>query len=75
MVSNVRVSKGEADGEFVARANFVIYRNRRGADIRVFTGEYINRLQRTDGELKISERRAILDAEELGAMGAVSFIL
>jgi p-cumate 2,3-dioxygenase beta subunit len=75
IVSNVRVSKGESDNELVARANFVIYRNRRGADIRVFTGEYINRLQRTDGVLKISERRAVLDAEELGAMGAVSFIL
>jgi p-cumate 2,3-dioxygenase beta subunit len=75
LVSNVRVSRGEADGEFFARANFVIYRNRRGADIRVFTGEYINRLRRTEGVLKISERRAVLDAEELGAMGAVSFIL
>ena len=31
---------------------------------------------RVDGRrLKIAERRAILDAEELGAMGAVSFLL
>ena len=29
----------------------------------------------TDAGLKIQERRAILDAEELGAMGAVSFLL
>ena len=39
------------------------------------TGEYVNKLMRVNRELKIHERRAILDAEELGAMGSVSFIL
>ena len=75
MISNVRVYPSDVAGEMIVRANFAIYRNRRGSDIRVFTGEYINRLVRVNGELKIHERRAILDAEELGAMGSVSFIL
>ncbi len=72
-ISNVRVN---VDGDFIdARANFIVYRNRRGGDIRMFTGEYRNRLVRINGELKILERRAILDVEELGALGMVSFIL
>lgn len=75
MISNVRISADETPDDYLLRANFVIYRNRRGGDIRVFTGEYINRLKRVNGELKIHERRAILDAEELGHMGAVSFIV
>ena len=37
--------------------------------------EYRYKLRREDGRLKIAERRAILDAEELGTLGAVSFIL
>ncbi len=72
-ITNVRVREA---GEFIdARANFIVYRDRRGGDIRTFTGEYRNRLVRIDGELKIAERRAILDSEELGALGMVSFIL
>ncbi len=74
LISNVRVRPG-TDGCVDARANFVVYRNRRGGDTRVFTGEYRNRLVYEAGTLKILERRAVLDAEELGQMGAVSFIL
>ena len=57
------------------KANFVVYRNRRGGDKRTFTGEYRYVLHRLNGELRIHERRAILDAEELGELGSVSFIL
>lgn len=74
MISNVRAKQDES-GDIDMRANFVIYRNRRNADIRIFTGEYMNKLKRVNGDLLIHERRAILDAEELGPMGAVSFIL
>jgi p-cumate 2,3-dioxygenase beta subunit len=41
----------------------------------VFVGHYRYKLKRHGGRLKIAERRAILDAEELGPLGAVSFIL
>jgi 3-phenylpropionate/cinnamic acid dioxygenase small subunit len=57
-------------------ANFAIFRHRRyEAAPRQFIGRYRYKLKRTDTGLKIQERRAILDAEELGAMGAVSFLL
>jgi p-cumate 2,3-dioxygenase beta subunit len=53
----------------------VIYRHRRGGQRQEFVGRYRHKLRRTGGMLKIAERRAILDAEELGALGSVSFIL
>jgi p-cumate 2,3-dioxygenase subunit beta len=74
LVTNVRVSD-RPDGAIGVRANFVVYRNRRGGDKRTFTGEYRYILHRQDGELRIHERRAVLDAEELGELGSVSFIL
>lgn len=75
MIGNIRLRSGNDDGVYNVRANFIIYRHRRNGDVRVFTGEYINIVKRVDGVLKIHERRAVLDAHELGAMGAVSFIL
>ena len=74
LISNVRVADRE-DGALDVKANFVVYRNRRGGDKRTFTGEYRYILHRENGELRIHERRAILDAEELGELGSVSFIL
>jgi p-cumate 2,3-dioxygenase subunit beta len=74
LVTNVRVVE-RGDGALGVRANFVVFRNRRGGDKRTFTGEYRYILQRHDGELRIHERRAVLDAEELGELGSVSFIL
>ena len=74
LVTNVRVAE-RPDGTIGVKANFVVYRNRRGGDKRTFTGEYRYILQRVNGELRIHERRAVLDAEELGELGPVSFIL
>lgn len=74
LVTNVRVSD-RPDGAIGVKANFVVYRNRRGGDKRTFTGEYRYILHRQNGELRIHERRAVLDAEELGELGSVSFIL
>ena len=74
-ISNVRITSVEGDTISVA-ANFAIFRHRRNeAAPRQFIGRYRYKLKRTDAGLKIQERRAILDAEELGAMGAVSFLL
>jgi len=42
---------------------------------RVFVGHYRYKLKRQGGRLKIAERRAILDEQQLGLLGAVSFIL
>jgi p-cumate 2,3-dioxygenase beta subunit len=52
-----------------------VYRYRVNDLTRVFVGQYRYKLKRQGGRLKIAERRAILDAEELGLLGSVSFIL
>ena len=74
MISNVRITGIEGDAIHVA-ANFAIFRHRRNEPVRQFVGRYRYKLKRTDAGLKIAERRAILDAEELGPMGSVSFLL
>jgi len=74
LITNVRIIGIDGDTIGVA-ANFVVYRYRRGEPVREFVGHYRHKLRRIAGVLKIAERRAILDAHELGAMGAVSFIL
>lgn len=74
LITNVRITGVEGDS-VIAAANFVVYRHRRGEPMREFVGHYRHRLRRVGGTLKIAERRAILDAHELGSMGSVSFIL
>jgi p-cumate 2,3-dioxygenase subunit beta len=74
LITNVRVTG--VDGDTIsAAANFAIHRYRRGGAHQEFVGRYRYKLRRVSGRLKIAERRAILDAEELGALGSVSFIL
>ena len=74
MISNVRITGTDGDTISVA-ANFVIYRFRRDERIRQYVGSYRYTLRRQGDALKIVERRAILDSEELGTLGSVSFIL
>ena len=74
LVSNVRITG--VDGDTIsASANFIIHRFRHNDLLRVFVGHYRYKLKRRGGRLRIAERRAILDAEELGLLGSVSFIL
>jgi p-cumate 2,3-dioxygenase beta subunit len=74
LITNVRITGADDDLVNVA-ANFVVYRHRRGEPAREFVGHYRYKLRRVGGVLKIAERRAVLDAHELGVMGSVSFIL
>ena len=74
LITNVRITGVASDLVSVA-ANFAVYRYRRAEPVREFVGHYRYRLRRRGGLLRIVERRAILDAHELGAMGSVSFIL
>ena len=74
LITNVRIAGTDGDAIAIA-ANFVVYRYRRGEPVREFVGYYRHKLRRVGGVLKIAERRAVLDAHELGAMGSVSFIL
>jgi p-cumate 2,3-dioxygenase beta subunit len=74
MIANVRITES-TETTVTVEANFVIHRFRRGAPERKFVGRYVYKLSVTDDGFKIAERRAILDSTELGAQGAVSFIL
>ena len=81
MISNVRVSpsplgEGRGEGrEIAVEANFTVHRFRRGGQASQYVGKYRYRLRPTESGLRIAFREAVLDAEELGALGAVSFIL
>lgn len=74
LITNVRILDQD-DASVAVTANFSVHRFRRGGKGGEYVGRYIYRLQKSDGGLRIAERRAILDAEELGGLGAVSFIL
>jgi p-cumate 2,3-dioxygenase beta subunit len=74
MISNVRILS--TDGDLInVSANFVCYRYRRYERIREYVGAYRYVLRRSGNSFKIKERRVIIDAHELGALGSVSFIL
>ena len=81
MITNVRIISGlpgEGRGpgdEIDVEANFCVHRFRRGGQVTQFVGRYAYRLRREAGTFRIARREAILDAEELGSLGAVSFIL
>jgi p-cumate 2,3-dioxygenase beta subunit len=74
LISNVRIVSVEGDSVTVA-ANFICNRFRRYERVREYVGAYRFVLKRVEGELRIKERRVIIDAHELGSLGAVSFIL
>ena len=74
LVSNVRIVEAAGDIVRVA-ANFAVWRYRRGERVGTYVGRYDYRLRLAGGRLAIVERRAILDAGEVGGLGAVSFIL
>ena len=74
MISNVRIVEASGDLVTVA-ANFVCHRFRRYERVREYVGSYRYVLKRIGSDLKIKERRVVIDAHELGSLGAVSFIL
>jgi p-cumate 2,3-dioxygenase beta subunit len=74
LITNVRIlERGEID--VTVAANFSVHRFRRGGKGGEYVGRYMYRLRIAEDGFRIAERRAILDAEELGGLGAVSFIL
>lgn len=76
LIANVRIVSRD-EREIGVAANFVVWRMRRDEHVRTFVGRYRNRLriEQPGGPLRIAAREAVLDAHELGSMGAVSFIL
>ncbi|MDE2476348.1 MAG: aromatic-ring-hydroxylating dioxygenase subunit beta [Alphaproteobacteria bacterium] len=74
LIGNVRILAVEGD-LITAAANFICHRYRRYERIREYTGAYRYILKRGDSGLKIRERRVFIDAQELGSLGSLSFIL
>lgn len=73
LISNVRVL--ESDGPNIrVGANFAVYRMRYEL-VDTYVGRYEYTLVRRGNELRIRERKAILDLEALRPHGKVSFIL
>jgi p-cumate 2,3-dioxygenase subunit beta len=70
IIANVRV-----EDETLVHANFTVHRFRRDERVTQFVGRYRYRIRLVDGKPKIALREAILDSQELGSLGAVSFIL
>jgi p-cumate 2,3-dioxygenase beta subunit len=74
LISNVRIIARDGD-EITVAANFVCYRFRRHERIREYVGSYRYRLKCVADSFRIKERRVFIDAQELGSLGSVSFIL
>jgi p-cumate 2,3-dioxygenase subunit beta len=73
IISNIRMLGGDGDNILVT-ANFAVYRMRYES-VDTYVGHYDYKLIRIGNELKIRQRRAILDNEALRPQGKVSFIL
>ena len=74
LITNVRIVETNGDLVTIA-ANFICHRFRRYERQREYVGAYRYVLKRVGGELRIKDRRVVLDAHELGSLGSVSFIL
>ncbi|MBV8140363.1 MAG: aromatic-ring-hydroxylating dioxygenase subunit beta [Deltaproteobacteria bacterium] len=73
MISNVRVLGADGD-RILATANFAVHRMRYES-VDTYIGRYDYKLVRVGKDLKIKERRAVLDNEALRPHGKISFIL
>ena len=73
MISNVRVLGVDGD-RILATANFAVHRMRYES-VDTYIGRYDYKLVRVGKDLKIKERRAVLDNEALRPHGKISFIL
>lgn len=73
IISNVRILGSDGDAILVS-ANFAVYRMRYEA-VDTYVGHYEYTLIRVGNDLRIRERRAILDNEALRPQGKISFIL
>ncbi len=74
MISNIQIIDRDGN-ELSVAANYVCYRFRRHERVREYVGSYKHRLVCTEDSFLIKERRVTVNAEELGSLGSVSFIL
>lgn len=73
-LSNVRILSQDAQ-TLTVTFNFICHRYRRHERIRQYVGKMTYQIVKQGAELKIRERRVVLDSHELGSLGSVSFLL
>ena len=74
VIGNVRIL--EQDARMIrVEANFIVHRFRRNDSVRQYVGQYRYTLRIEGDSFRIATREAVIDAMELGSLGAVSFIL
>lgn len=73
LVSNVDILARDEDTATIT-ANFAVWRFQSG-QTDVYVGRYRHIVTRRDGQLRLLERRAVLDMETLRPHGKLSFIL
>jgi p-cumate 2,3-dioxygenase subunit beta len=74
LITNVRITDRDDQYVFLS-ANFIVMRYRRHEQIRQYVGVYHYKMALREGQLKIAERKVVLDAEELGQLGSISILL
>lgn len=74
MVSNVRVLPGDVAGEIKVRANQVVFRTKEDTNT-IFMGELRYRLFVEGADIRIVQKRIILDLNSLYAHGRLTIIL
>ncbi len=75
LISNVEILEADAQAESLRiAANFAVWRFQHEMT-DVYVGRYTHQLAWSQGELRIRERRAVLDMQTLRPHGKLSFIL
>lgn len=65
LITNVEIEAGAAPGEYLARSNFLIYRNRLERDESWMVGAREDVLRRVEGALRLASRKILLDQNSL----------
>ncbi|MBL4622654.1 MAG: 3-phenylpropionate/cinnamic acid dioxygenase subunit beta [Immundisolibacteraceae bacterium] len=65
LITNVEVIEDQQSGEYQARSNFIVYRNRLDREESWLVGKREDQLRRVDGQLKIARRKITLDQNVL----------
>jgi p-cumate 2,3-dioxygenase beta subunit len=74
LISNIFIAE-RTENDISVQSNFIVHRFRRYEEASVFVGEYHHKITIEKNQLKICERKVVLDSEELGSLGTISFIL
>jgi 3-phenylpropionate/trans-cinnamate dioxygenase subunit beta len=73
LISNIEVEPGDAEAEFRAYSNFIVYRSRAELEEDFYVGTRQDVLRRVDGAWKIARRKIILDQNVLSAKNVSIF--